>query len=55
MIVSGKKGRYWSGDSKTYKVEFSVRKLRDENSSLKRRDLKLVQVRDAVQATLPDS
>ena len=29
----------------------SVRKLRDENSNLKRRDLKLVQVRDAVQAT----
>ena len=29
----------------------SARKLRDENSSLKRRDLKLVQVRDAVLAT----
>ena len=29
----------------------SARKLRDENSSLKRRDLKLVQVRDAVPAT----
>ena len=31
----------------------SARKLRDENSSLKRRDLKLVQVRDAVPA--PDA
>ena len=29
----------------------SARKLRDENSSLKRRDMKLVQVRDAVPAT----
>ncbi len=29
----------------------TARKLRDENSSLKRRDLKLVQVRDAVPAT----
>ena len=29
----------------------TVRKLRDENSSLKRRDLRLVQVREAVQAT----
>ena len=29
----------------------NLRKLRDENSSLKRRDLRLVQVRDAVQAT----
>ena len=29
----------------------SARKLRDENSSMKRRDLKLVQVRDAVPAT----
>ena len=29
----------------------SLRKLRDENSSLKRRDLKVVQVRDAVPAT----
>ena len=29
----------------------TLRKLRDENSSLKRRDLRLVQVRDAVQAT----
>ena len=29
----------------------SARKLRDENSSLKRRDMKLVQVRDAVAAT----
>ena len=29
----------------------TARKLRDENSQLKRRDLKLVQVRDAVPAT----
>ena len=29
----------------------TVRKLRDENSMLKRRDLKLVEVRDAVPAT----
>ena len=29
----------------------TARKLRDENSALKRRDLKLVQVRDAVPAT----
>ena len=29
----------------------SARKLRDENSSLKRRDLKLIQVRDTVPAT----
>ena len=29
----------------------TARRLRDENSGLKRRDLKLVQVRDAVAAT----
>ncbi len=41
------------GDSNTLKAGqiVSVRKLRDENSSLKRRDLKLVEVRDAIPAT----
>ncbi len=52
--------RIWSkkvvadaGDSETLKAGqiVTARKLRDENSSLKRRDLKLVQVRDAVPAT----
>ena len=49
---------YRPGDSENcYKGQIlSVRKLRDENSNLKRRDLKLVQVRDAVQATAhPDA
>ncbi len=38
-----------AGDSETMKVGMivSARSLRDENSSLKRRDMKLVQVRDA--------
>ncbi|WP_028295828.1 DNA-directed RNA polymerase subunit beta' [Olivibacter sitiensis] len=42
-----------AGDSNTLKAGqiVSLRKLREENSSLKRRDLKLVQVRDAVAAT----
>ena len=42
-----------SGDSDTLKVGqiISARKLRDENSSLKRRDLRLVQVRDTIPAT----
>jgi len=41
------------GDSTTMKAGqiVSSRKLRDENSSLKRRDLKLVEVRDAIPAT----
>ncbi|SEN89399.1 DNA-directed RNA polymerase subunit beta' [bacterium A37T11] len=41
------------GDSATLKAGqiVSVRKLRDENSILKRRDLKLVEVRDAIPAT----
>ncbi len=41
------------GDSDTLKSGqiVSVRRLRDENSSLKRRDLKLVEVRDAIAAT----
>lgn len=42
-----------SGDSTVLKAGqiVSLRKLREENSSLKRRDLKLVQVRDAIAAT----
>jgi len=41
------------GDSNALKAGqiVSLRKLREENSSLKRRDLKLVQVRDAIAAT----
>jgi DNA-directed RNA polymerase subunit beta' len=41
------------GDSPTLKAGqiVSVRRLRDENSSLKRKDLKLVEVRDAIPAT----
>ncbi|MDR0428283.1 MAG: DNA-directed RNA polymerase subunit beta', partial [Dysgonamonadaceae bacterium] len=42
-----------SGDSQNLKAGqiVTARKLRDENSALKRRDLKLVEVRDAVPAT----
>ena len=42
-----------AGDSDQLKAGqiVTARRLRDENSSLKRRDLKLVQVRDAVPAT----
>ncbi|WP_374950590.1 DNA-directed RNA polymerase subunit beta' [Mucilaginibacter sp.] len=41
------------GDSSTLKAGqiISLRKLRDENSVLKRKDLKLVEVRDAIAAT----
>src|SRR5690606_38490546 len=41
------------GDSNELKAgqNVSSRKLREENSSLKRRDLKLVEVRDAISAT----
>jgi len=41
------------GDSTSFKAGqiVSVRKLRDENSSLKRKDMKLVEVRDAIPAT----
>jgi len=41
------------GDSTLYKAGqiISARKLRDENSSLKRRDMKLIEARDAVPAT----
>ena len=51
--IWGKKVVTDAGDSESLKPGqiISVRKLRDENSSLKRRDLRLVQVRDAVQAT----
>ncbi len=51
--IWGKKVVTDPGDSENcYKGQIlSVRKRRDENSNLKRRDLKLVQVRDAVQAT----
>ena len=51
--IWGKKIITEGGDSDTMKPGqiVTVRKLRDENSSLKRRDLKLVQVRDAVPAT----
>ena len=48
--IWGKKVVTDPGDSENcYKGQIlSVRKLRDENSNLKRRDMKLVQVRDAV-------
>jgi len=51
--IWGKKVVTDAGDSETLQKGqiISVRKLRDENSTLKRRDLKLVQVRDAVPAT----
>ncbi|OYP62840.1 DNA-directed RNA polymerase subunit beta' [Prevotella sp. P5-108] len=51
--IWGKKVVTDAGDSENLKAGqiITLRKLRDENSSLKRRDLHLVQVRDAVQAT----
>ncbi len=51
--IWGKKVVTDAGDSENLKAGqiIPLRKLRDENSSLKRRDLRLVQVRDAVQAT----
>ena len=51
--IWGKKVVVDAGDSDTLQKGqiISARRLRDENSSLKRRDLKLVQVRDAVAAT----
>jgi DNA-directed RNA polymerase subunit beta' len=51
--IWGKKVVTDAGDSDNLKPGqiISVRKLRDENSTLKRRDLKLVHVRDAVPAT----
>jgi len=49
----GKKIVVEAGDSQRLKKNqiVSLRKLRDENSYLKRRDLKLVEVRDAIPAT----
>ena len=51
--IWGKKYVTDAGDSETLKVGqiISARKLRDENSSLKSRDLRLVQVRDTIPAT----
>ena len=51
--IWGKKYITDAGDSETLKAGMiiSARKLRDENSSLKRRDLRLVQVRDTIPAT----
>ena len=51
--IWGKKYVTDAGDSDTLKVGqiISARKLRDENSSRMRRDLRLVQVRDTIPAT----
>ena len=51
--IWGKKVVTNAGDSEVLKAGqiITARKLRDENSSLKRRDLRLVEVRDAVPAT----
>ena len=51
--IWGKKVVIDAGDSQTMKSGqiVTARKLRDENSALKRRDLHLVEVRDAVPAT----
>ena len=51
--IWGKKVVVDAGDSENFQKGqiVTARKLRDENSSLKRRDRKLVQVRDAVPAT----
>ena len=51
--IWGKKVVVDAGDSENLMAGqiVTARKLRDENSALKRRDLKLVQVRDAVPAT----
>lgn len=51
--IWGKKVVVESGDSLTLQAGqiVTARKLRDENSMLKRRDLKLVEVRDAIPAT----
>jgi DNA-directed RNA polymerase subunit beta' len=49
----GKKVVVDAGDSQRYRVGMilSLRKLREENSMLKRKDLKLIEVRDAIPAT----
>ena len=51
--IWGKKVVTDPGDSQNVKAGqiITARKLRDENSALKRRDLKVIQVRDAVPAT----
>ncbi|MBR3514510.1 MAG: DNA-directed RNA polymerase subunit beta', partial [Bacteroidaceae bacterium] len=51
--IWGKKVVTDAGDSETMQAGMIItaRKLRDENSMLKRKDLRLVQVRDAVPAT----
>ena len=51
--IWGKKVILDAGDSQVFEAGqiVTVRKLRDENSSLKRRDLKLVESRDAIPAT----
>ena len=51
--IWGKKVVVDAGDSQTLMAGqiVTLRKLRDENSMLKRRDLKLVEVRDAIPAT----
>lgn len=51
--IWGKKVVTDPGDSQTLQAGqiVTARKLRDENSMLKRRDLKLVEVRDAIPAT----
>ncbi len=51
--IYGKRVITESGDSQTFRpgMIISARKLRDENSALKRRDLRVVEARDAVPAT----
>ena len=51
--IWGKKVITDAGDSQTYRAGMIItqRKLRDENSALKRKDLKTMTVRDAVPAT----
>ena len=53
LNIWGKKVITDEGDSQVYRRGqiITVRKLRDENSALKRRDLKIMTVRDAVPAT----
>jgi len=52
-LIFGKKVVVVAGDSTNLKEGqiISARKLRDENSQLRRRDLKLVEARDAIAAT----
>ena len=55
--IWGKKVVTDPGDSQTLKAGqiVTARKLRDENSALKRKDLKLIQVREAIPATSEQS